>query len=168
MKLRHLTLMVVLGLAMVVMWCGVRMRHAHHQLRTAVALSTEQRNDLAQCLAVGMQSSLQSAAPLTNDLVAQVQRALLSAGVVPTAFRGIQPLSERVDATSRVTERTVQLQLEGVRPSDLGAWLAAWCAPGQAWTVISLAWSHPPPAMGNSIDNDTGFVTVTLRSRSPL
>lgn len=168
MTARQVTMVVLLGLALMTMWCVVRVSSAQRQLAATVARCATQRNDLAQCLAGGTQSSVHAEASMANDLVAQVQRTLVSAGVVPAAFRGIQPLSERVDPSAHVTERTVQLHLEGVRPSDLGAWLAAWCTPGQAWLVTELVWSHPPPATGNSIDNESGFVSVTLRSRSPL
>ena len=158
------------SVALVALWCGIRLHHAHAQVAQALATSTAHLADLQRCVAAGVVGGAGAPAESTQggDLVAQIQRTLTAAGVAATAFRGVQPIADRLDQATRTTERTVQVHFEALKPSDLGAWLAAWCIPGQVWEVTEIAWSHPPSAMGSSIDNETGLVSVSLRSRTPL
>ena len=165
---RHLLIITLLAVMSVSTWCVVRVHSANQRLAAAVTRSAQQRADLARCAANGGVAPAHAETAGTNDLVAQVQRALTNAGVAQAAFRGVQPLAERADPAAHVMERTVQLHLEGVRASDLGAWFAAWCTPGQPWEIMEVTWSHPPPAAAGSPEVETGLASVSLRSRTPL
>ena len=166
----RLAVILVGCVAVIALWCGIRLHHAHAQVAQSLAISTAHLADLQRCVAAGVVGGAGAPADSATggDLVAQIQRTLTAAGVAATAFRGVQPIADRLDAAARISERTVQVHFEALKPSDLGAWLAAWCTPGQAGEVTEIAWSHPPSAMGSSIDIEAGLVSVSLRSRTPL
>ena len=168
MKPQHVVGIILFMLVAVALWCVVRVHTATTHLATTVARCAAQRADLQRCAAAGILSSVGMTSTSSGDLVAQLQRTLTSAGIASTAFRGVQPLADHSDLAARVIEHSVQVHFEGLRPSDLGAWLAVWCVPGQGWEVMDITWSHPPYVTGGIIDNGSGLASVALRLRSPL
>ena len=61
------------------------------------------------------------------------QQALVGAGLPITAFSGVQPRADQTANGLRI--QTVQLRLQGLRPADFGAWLAAWTTADQPWRL---------------------------------
>jgi hypothetical protein len=100
------------------------------------------------------------------DLVARAQRSLTTAGVPVATFVGIQPRSDVARPGSAVRVQTVQLKLQGMRPSECGAWLAAWRQDGFPWRVQELQLTHAASQGGKSknqgLDDDRYDVTVLL------
>ncbi len=173
MNSRLLMILTLSLVALIGLWCGVRVHFAHQHLATVMQRCALERDQLQRCVDNGVLSAAPDAASAAvnapaGDVVAQVQRALASAGVPAAAFRGVQPLADRPDASARVIEHALQVHLEGMRAADLGAWLATWCVPGQVWDITQIEWSHTLTATGSTLDNGAGFTSVSLRSRTPM
>lgn len=101
-----------------------------------------------------------------DDLVSRAQQALVGAGLPITAFSGVQPRADQTANGLRI--QTVQLRLQGLRPADFGAWLAAWTTADQPWRLSELQMVHssaPPAASaanGPPLDNNRFDLTLVL------
>lgn len=76
------------------------------------------------------------------DLVIGVRDALRRAGVAEAAFVGLQHRDDRQLENSQVRVQRVQLRLRGLRPADLGRFLATWRQEGVTWRVAECQLVH--------------------------
>lgn len=113
---------------------GGRMRAAQQQLATTVG-------DLQRLadLRAQVQAPVRGRRP-QDELVTRAQQALAGAGLPVAAFSGLQPRADQDVNGLRI--QTVQLRLQGLRPADFGAWLAAWTTPDQPWRLGELQMVH--------------------------
>lgn len=92
-----------------------------------------------------------------DDLVTLAQKALVAAGLPVTACSGVQPRADQSANGLRI--QTVQLRLQGLRPGEFGAWLAAWSTPDQPWRLAEVQMVHASAA---GLDNNRYDLTLTL------
>jgi hypothetical protein len=96
-----------------------------------------------------------------DDLVTRAQQALVSSGLPIAAFSGVQPRADQTVNGVRI--QTVQLRLQGLRPADVGAWLAAWSTPDQPWRLSELQMVHSTaPSTAGAAPLDTNRFDLTL------
>lgn len=133
--------------ALVLAWCWFRLDQAAGRARAIQDQLTSLNQDVQQLadLRARVQAPVRGRRP-QDDLVTTAQRALSAAGLPIAAFSGIQPRADQTGGGMRI--QTVQLRLQGLRPAEFGAWLAAWNATDQPWRLSELQMAHaaPPPA----------------------
>ncbi len=76
------------------------------------------------------------------SLVEHVQRTLKAAGLKDSVLRGLHPREEEKLGESGAVREVHQIDITGVTPAQMGAWLACWDNPVQPWTVVSMDWRH--------------------------
>ncbi|MEK7415629.1 MAG: hypothetical protein AAB263_20175 [Planctomycetota bacterium] len=151
----------------VLAWGWFRLDQASGKVRAAQEQLTTVNHELQRLgeLRSHVQSPVRGRRP-QDDLVTLAQKALIAAGLPITSFSGVQPRADQT--TNGLHIQTVQLRLQGLRPADFGAWLAAWSTPEQSWRLSELQMVHAttPPATGNTggmaLDNNRFDLTLVL------
>ncbi len=138
--------------AIVLVWGWFRLDQAGSRVRAAQQQYAAIGQDLQRLgeLRARIQSPVLGRRP-QDDLVSRAQKALAAAGLPITSFSGVQPRADQISGSLRI--QTVQLRLQGLRPAEFGAWLAAWTAPDQPWRLSELQMVHamaPPAALNPS------------------
>lgn len=150
--------------ATVLLWGWFRFDQAGSRTAAAQAQLATVHQDLQRLEALRgrVQAPVRGRRP-QDDLVTRAQQALASAGLPIAAFSGVQPRADQTVNGVRI--QTVQLRMQGLRPADVGAWLAAWATPDQPWRLSELQMVHstaPPTAGAAALDMNRFDLTLVL------
>lgn len=144
-------------------WGWFRLEQADSRARAAQEQLAALNQDVLRLgeLRGRIQSPVRGRRP-QDDLVTRAQRALTAAGLPITAFSGIQPRADQTGNGLRI--QTVQLRLQGLRPAEFGAWLAAWSTPDQPWKLSEVQMAHASvaPTMTLALDSNRFDLTLVL------
>lgn len=151
----------------VLAWGWLRLDQAGGRARTAQEQFATLNQDLQRLteLRARIQAPVRGRRP-QDDLVTVAQKALVTAGLPITCCSGVQPRADQTINGMRI--QTVQLRLQGLRPAEFGAWLAAWNTPDQPWRLSETQMVHttaPPAAVnpaGMALDNNRFDLTLVL------
>jgi len=149
--------------AAVLLWGWVRLDQAGARVQAAQQQFTSVNQELQRLLDLRarIQAPVRGRRP-QDDLVSRVQQALTAAGLPVTACSGVQPRADQSANGMRI--QTVQLRLQGLRPAEFGAWLAAWKAADQPWRLSEMQMVHSTAAgaAGTPLDNNRFDLTLVL------
>jgi hypothetical protein len=150
--------------ATVLAWGWFRLDQAAARTAAAQAQLAGVNQDLQRLadLRARVQAPVRGRRP-QDDLVTRAQQALTAAGLPIAAFSGVQPRADQTVNGLRI--QTVQLRMQGLRPAEFGAWLAAWSGPDQPWRLGELQMVHstaPPTAGAATLDTNRFDLTLVL------
>jgi hypothetical protein len=150
----------------VLIWGVVRLGQADLAWREARDRHATTVRDLARLEALRAQvPSPASGRRPQDDLVVRAQQALAAAGLPASACSGVQPRADQTAGGVRI--QSVQLRLTGLRPADIGAWLAAWAAGGQTWNIGELQMNHAAGGTDGAAALDIDRYDLTLVLTTP-
>jgi hypothetical protein len=148
-------------LAAIALYGWFRLAGAGERLRTAQAQAAAQQRDLDRLVALrGRGPAPGQGRRPQDDLVGRAQRALAAAGLPVAACSGVQPRADQVADGLRL--QTVQLRLQGLRPVEFAAWLAAWSTPDQPWRMSELQMVHAATSGATALDSNRFDLTIIL------
>lgn len=154
----------------VLVWGWLRLDQAAGRLHQAEARFAALNQDLQRLtdLRGRIQAPVRGRRP-QDDRVTRAQQALVAGGLPITAFSGVQPRADQTDNGLRI--QTVQLRLQGLRPGDFAAWLAAWSTPDQPWRLSELQMVHAAasadPGAAGRMPLDSNRYDLTLILTAP-
>lgn len=152
--------------AAVLAWGWLRLGQADERWRAALEQSAALHRDVQRLgdLRGRIQAPVRGRRP-QDDLVSRAQQALTAAGLPVSAFSGVQPRADQTANGLRI--QTVQLRLQGLRPAEFGAWLAAWTTPDQPWRLGELQMTHAAAGQTPLTALDTNRFDLTLVLTAP-
>ncbi len=86
------------------------------------------------------------------DLIGGVRQALRRVGVAEDALLGLQHRDDRRLENSQVRVQRVQLRLRGLRPAELGRFLASWRDEQSTWRIAECQLVHDRQADDDRYD----------------
>lgn len=98
-----------------------------------------------------------------EDVVQRVRSSLQDLGISAARLQGVRPREERVVQDGAALRQSVLIELRGLSPADIGAWLQHWCTAENPWRLTGMRWRHSSGAQGNVYDCSISCTAVLLQ-----
>ncbi len=77
-----------------------------------------------------------------EDVMKRVREQLQDLGIRSSVIRGVRPREERAIQDGAAIRQTVMIELQSLKPAEIGAWLYAWSQHENPWKITGMTWRH--------------------------